>query len=111
MKFSGGNPEGKYGEFLKEPIMDLDIILRSKKPAITNDIANDPRTKHTEWAVRERLKSFAGYPLIHNNQVAGVLALFSKKKLSPADFELLGVFSSHISKQLSIFFDTLKGLT
>ena len=111
LKFSAGNPKGKNGEFLKEPIMDLDIILRSKKPAITNDIANDPRTKHTEWAVRERLKSFAGYPLIHDNQVAGVLALFSKKKLSPADFELLGVFSSHISKQLSIFFDTLKGLT
>ena len=91
--------------------MDMDIILRSKKPAITNDIANDPRTKHTEWAVRERLKSFAGYPLIYDNQIVGVLALFSKKKLTPADFELLGVFCRHISKQLSIFFNTLKGLS
>jgi hypothetical protein len=34
-------------------------------------------------------KAFAGYPLIHNDRVIGVLALFSKKKLSTADFEPL----------------------
>jgi GAF domain-containing protein len=34
-------------------------------------------------------KAFAGYPLIHNDRVIGVLALFSKKKLNTADFELL----------------------
>ena len=34
-------------------------------------------------------KAFTGYPLIHNDRVMGVLALFSKKKLNIADFELL----------------------
>ena len=110
LKFSAGNYKSHNGKFQKEPIMDLDIILRTKKAAITNDIINDTRTRHHDWALRERLKSFAGYPLIHNDQVIGVLALFSKKKLNTADFELLGVFSNHISKQLSIFFDTWQRL-
>ena len=34
-------------------------------------------------------KSVRRLPLIHNDRVIGVLALFSKKKLNTADFELL----------------------
>jgi hypothetical protein len=36
--------------------------------------------------------------------VIGVLAMFSEKKLSSAEFEMLGVFCDHISKQLSMLF-------
>jgi hypothetical protein len=37
--------------------------------------------------------------------VAAVLAMFSTKKLSPADFELLGVFSDQLSRELTGFFE------
>jgi DNA-binding Lrp family transcriptional regulator len=110
LKFSASNSKPHNGKFQKEPIKDLDIILRKKRAIITNDILNDSRTRHHDWAARERLKSLAGYPLIHNDRVIGVLALFSKKKLNTGDFELLGVFSDNISKQLSIFVETWQGL-
>src|SRR5207249_10390258 len=96
LKFSAGKSKSHNDEVLKEPIMDQDIMLRTMKPTITDDIVNDPRTRHHhEWAARERLKSCASYPLIYNDQVIGVLALFSKKKLGTIDFELLGIFSDH----------------
>ena len=111
LRFSAGKSKTHNVRFLKEPIIDQDIILRTMKPTITNDILNDPKTRHHGWAARERLKSCASYPLTHNKDIIGVLTLFSKDKLHTTDLELLEIFSAHISKQLSIFFDTLHGLT
>jgi DNA-binding Lrp family transcriptional regulator len=110
LKYNASKSKEHSRELLKEPIMDLDVILNTKKPVITNDILNDSRARHPDWVSKKRLKSFAGYPLIQNDQVIGVLALFSKKKLNAADFELLGVYCEHISKQLSTFIDTWQQL-
>jgi GAF domain-containing protein len=38
--------------------------VKTKKPAITNDVINDPRIRYPEWARKEKLKSYAGYPLL-----------------------------------------------
>lgn len=72
-------------------------IVKTKKPAITNDVVK-PRIKHHDWARKENLKSFAGYPLMYNRNAVGVLAMFSEKKLNLIDFEVLGVFCNQISK-------------
>jgi DNA-binding Lrp family transcriptional regulator len=42
----------------------IEQILRTSKPAVTNDVVNDPRTEHLEWARKQNLRSFAGYPVI-----------------------------------------------
>jgi hypothetical protein len=34
--------------------------------------------------------------------------MFSEKTLRPSDFELVGMFCDHLSKELSVFFDALK---
>ena len=96
-----------YGEFSKVSINSINIgqIARTKKPIITNDVINDPRIKYPEWAKREKLQSFAGYPLLHKGEIIGVVAMFSEKKLSPAQFEMLGIFCDHISKEISMLYD------
>lgn len=107
---------GKYtrcdGEFSKIPVNSNKIgyVFTTKKPVISNDIANDSRIKYPQWARQENLKSFAGYPLRYNEKSIGVLAMFSEKKLKPADFELLGIFCNDISKELSNFIDNQKYL-
>jgi GAF domain-containing protein len=55
-------------------------------------VLNDSRVKHPEWAKKEKMKSLAGYPLVYDGKLIGVLATFSQKKLSPADFEILEIF-------------------
>jgi DNA-binding Lrp family transcriptional regulator len=106
LKFSAGKYKNIDGEFSRVSIGSLKIgpIVKTKKPAITNDVVNDPRIRYPEWAKKENLKSFVGYPLIYNRESVGVLAMFSEKKLRPSDFELLGIFCDHISKELSVFF-------
>jgi hypothetical protein len=51
------------------------------------------------------MQTFAGYPLLYKGQIIGVLAMFSERKLTSVQFEMLGVFCNHISKELSMLFD------
>ena len=113
LKFSAGKYKNIDGEFSKVPINSNNIgpILKKKKPTITNDVVNDPRIRYHEWAKKEKLKSFTGYPLISKGQPVGVLGMFSEKKLSPADFEILGVFCDQVSQELSSFFNAAEFLS
>lgn len=108
LKFSSGKYKNINGEFSKVSIKSnskIYTIIKKNKPVITNDVVNDPRIKYPGWAEKEKLRSFAGYPITHAGKPIGVLAMFSKKTLSPIGFELLGIFAEHISKELSAFYE------
>ena len=107
LKFSAGKYKNIDGEFSKVSIDSLKIgpVVKTKKPVVTNDVENDPRIKHHVWAKKEKLKSFAAYPLIYKKKSIAVLAVFSKKKLTHVDFEILGIFCDQLSKELTGFFE------
>jgi len=108
LKFSSGKYRNNNGEFSKVSIRltsKIGTIVKRNKPVITNDVVNDPRIKYPKWAEKEKLRSFAGYPITHAGKPIGVLAMFSRKTLSPIEFELLGIFADHISKELSAFYE------
>ena len=108
LKFSSGKYRNNNGEFSKVSIRltsKIGTIVKRNKPVITNDVVNDPRIKYPIWAEKEKLRSFAGYPITHAGKPIGVLAMFSRKTLSPIEFELLGIFADHISKELSAFYE------
>jgi DNA-binding Lrp family transcriptional regulator len=113
LRFSAGRYKGIDGEFSKVSISSVKIgqIARTGKPVITNDVANDSRIKYPGWARKEKIQSFAGYPLLHKGKAIGVLAMFSEKRLSPAEFEMLGVFCDHISKELSMLYSAQEFLS
>ena len=113
LKFSAGKYKNIQGEFSKVPLDSNKIgpIVKTKKPTISNDVVNDPRIRYPEWAKKEGLKSFAGYPLMSKSQPIGVLGMFSEKKLSPADFEILRVFCDQISNELASFFNAAEFLS
>ena len=107
LKFSAGKYRNTQGEFSKVPMDSLKIgaIAKTGKPIITNDVVHDSRIKYPDWAKKEKLRSFAGYPLTYEHKIVGVMAMFSEKQLLPADFELLGIFCDKVSKELSAAFD------
>jgi DNA-binding Lrp family transcriptional regulator len=113
LKFSAGKYKNIDGEFSKVPADSNKIgkIVMTGKPSITNDVVNDKRIRHPQWAKKEKLQSFAGYPLTHGRKIIGVLAMFSTKRLQAADFEILGVFSDQISKELEGLFEAIDFLT
>ena len=108
LKYSAGKYKSIHGEFSKIPYNSLKIgsIAKTRKPVVSNDVVHDPRIKYHEWAKKDKLKSFAGYPLIYKGEAVAVLGMFSEKMFSPTDFEILEIFSEQISKELSGFFET-----
>jgi PAS domain S-box-containing protein len=64
-------------------------IAQQREPHLTNDVANDPRISDQKWAQRERMVAFAGYPLLIEDRLMGVLAMFARRALSPAVLHVL----------------------
>jgi formate hydrogenlyase transcriptional activator len=50
-----------------------------------------------EWAEREAIQAFAGYPLIADGAILGVLAVFSREALSQQDFLWLRIFAEQVA--------------
>ncbi len=65
---------------------------------ITNDVRNDPRVHNHEWARGLGLVSFAGYQLlVPGEKTLGVLALFARHPLAPAEDAMLDGLSSTVA--------------
>jgi PAS domain S-box-containing protein len=60
----------------------IGLIAQERQPHLTNDVLNDPRVGDKEWARREGMLAFAGYPLIVDERLVGVMALFARQLLS-----------------------------
>ncbi len=64
-------------------------IAQERRPHLTNDVPHDPRVSDHEWARREGMVAFAGYPLEVENRLVGVLAMFSREPLAEDTLEAL----------------------
>ena len=63
----------------------IGLIAQERKPHLTNAVAVDPRVSDQEWAQREGMVAFAGYPLLVDDRLVGVMAMFARQPLSDAD--------------------------
>ena len=59
----------------------IGLIAEERQAHITNDFQNDPLLGDKEWAKREGMVAFAGYPLIIDDRLVGVVAMFARQKL------------------------------
>ncbi len=60
-----------------------------QKPHLTNEVQTDERVSDKEWAQREGMISFAGYPLLVEGRTVGVIAMFARQSLEQDDIEAL----------------------
>ena len=72
-------------------------IAEERRPHLTNQVIGDPRVGDQEWAEREGMIAFAGYPLLIDDDLVGVLAMFARHPLSQADFDALATVANGIS--------------
>jgi len=80
---------GKIGQIAQEGI-----------PLFTNTVIGDPGILDQEWARREGMQAFAGYPLLVEGRVIGVLALFARQPLSESIPEVLGMAATFIASYI-----------
>ena len=57
-------------------------IAANKKPHLSNNVPEDPEVSDQAWAAREGMAAFAGYPLLLEDRLFGVIGMFSRNKLS-----------------------------
>jgi len=72
-------------------------IASEQKPHLTNAVIGDPRIPEQEWAKREGLVAFAGFPLMRDHEVFGVMALFSRHSLSEFTMDSLGMVADRLT--------------
>lgn len=59
----------------------IGLIAQERKPHLTNTVLDDSRVGDKAWAEREGMVAFAGYPLIVEERLVGVMAMFARHVL------------------------------
>ena len=72
-------------------------IAQHQQPHLTNQVTTDPRVSDHEWAKREGMVAFAGYPLTIKNRLLGVVALFARHPLSERTLQEMASVASAIA--------------
>ena len=62
--------------------LKIGLIAQKRLPHLTNAVIGDLRVNDQEWAKREGMIAFAGYPLLIEDRVVGVMALFARHPLT-----------------------------
>jgi len=75
----------------------IGLIAQEHAAHLTNDVLHDPRVGDREWARREGMISFAGYPLMVENRLVGVMAMFARSRLTNRTIECMGAIANLIS--------------
>jgi PAS domain S-box-containing protein len=76
----------------------IGLIAQQRKPHLTNEAQNDPRVSDKEWARREKMISFAGYPLEVEDRVVGVMGMFSQNQLTESALDSLSFAAGIIAQ-------------
>jgi PAS domain S-box-containing protein len=76
----------------------IGLIAQERKPHLTNDTQNDSRVSNKDWAAREKMVSFAGYPLLLEDRLVGVMGMFSRKPLTETTVEALSFAAGIIAQ-------------
>jgi signal transduction histidine kinase len=72
-------------------------IAQLRMPHLTNTVSEDPHVSDKEWARREGMVAFAGYPLLVGEDLVGVMGLFARQMLTTATIQALESVGSSIA--------------
>src|SRR3989454_685 len=64
------------------PHSNIGLIAQQRRPHLTNQVVGDQQVQEQEWAQREGMVAFAGYPLVVQERVLGLMAMFARQTLS-----------------------------
>ena len=73
-------PVGKY---------QVGLIAQVRTPHVTNTVSADPLHPDPAWAEHEQITTFAGYPLIVEDRLLGVMCVFARQPFSEASLRAL----------------------
>lgn len=78
--------------------LKIGLIAQERRPHLSNTVISDARVSYKEWAKRKGMVAFAGYPLIVEERLVGVVAMFAHKELADDTVEALGSIATSIAQ-------------
>lgn len=63
-------------------------VAQDRYPLLTNNVFDEPSIDQS-WAEREGMVAFAGYPILLDEQLVGVIAMFTRHPIPLSNFEAL----------------------
>ncbi len=99
LRASAGRYTHLDGAHSRVPVgaLKIGLIAEERRPHLTNDVPNDPRVSDPEWARREGMVAFAGYPLTVEGRLVGVLAIFARRPLGAETLAMLSSVANMIA--------------
>ncbi|NJM97507.1 MAG: GAF domain-containing protein [Phormidesmis sp. RL_2_1] len=91
------------GDFAHVPMGAFKVgkIAQHCIPFLSNCLAEEDWVKDRAWAEENRIRGFAGLPLMVKDQAIGVLAVFSHYPMAPEFLEVLQILSMSVTSALA----------
>ncbi len=88
------------GTYARVPVSErkIGLIVREGQAHLTNNVLDDALIADKDWVRREGLVAFAGYPLIVDSRVVGVMAMFSKHTMGAGARETLASIAAAVAQ-------------
>lgn len=99
LQASAGAAAGESGPASRVPVGRSIVgrIAQERKPYLTNAVLNNPRVSELAWVRREGVMAFAGYPLIVEERLLGVMAIFARQELSAVAHAALAALAGSLA--------------
>jgi PAS domain S-box-containing protein len=99
LQASAGTHTGLDGALKRVPVGDFTIGAIAAERRRQLDIAAnvDPQIGDPDWARREGMVAFAGYPLLLDGKLLGVMAIYARQRFSRSALEAMAVVADGIA--------------
>lgn len=100
----GDHWNGLNGRFRRFPfgVRKVGQIAKSGRSIEVADVTeNSAWVADLDWIRHEQIKSFIGHPLIHRDQVLGVLGVFARERAESACTEWLRMIADHLAAAIA----------
>jgi len=90
------------GEHSRIPVgmLKIGLIAQERVPHLTNDVLNDDRISHPDWARQAGMVAFAGYPLLVEGKLVGVLGMFARQPIGQETLEALEAVADTVAQNV-----------
>jgi PAS domain S-box-containing protein len=76
---------------------NIGLIALERRPHLTNAVVGDARVDDPKWIKREGMVGFAGYPLLVDRRLVGVIAIFSRQAIPAPILEVMASGATEIA--------------
>jgi len=84
-------------QFIPVGQFKIGTIAADRRPHLTNAVVGDPLVPEQDWAKAEGMVAFAGYPLVVEDRLVGVLAMFARHPLADMTLRAMAAVADGIA--------------